>query len=80
MEPKIITLIIPAAGIQEQPNHRQITLEPGTTAGQLLMKEGLAGYNLSLETGGQFLAEFDDVYSLIADKGKLYATPVAMQG
>lgn len=60
---------------------REITLEPGATAGDILQTLGLRDYILSLDgTPGSRLSGRDNVYEKVENGAKLWATTEAKVG
>lgn len=70
------------SGAPEGDNIRDVEIQPGTTAGDLLRALNLSGYLLSREGSGQHFAEPEDIYSAIESSGftKFRATPQAEVG
>ncbi|MGI0023528.1 MAG: hypothetical protein ACREA4_00105 [Nitrososphaera sp.] len=72
-------IAIKIAGSERDPIDRNI--KPGTTAGEILADIGLEGYLLSTGPNStRFFAEEENVYSLVSDGDKLYATTPAEVG
>lgn len=59
---------------------KDITIQPGTTAGDILRSIGLDGYVLSLDTGSSPLQGEEEVYSKVSDGAKTYASTPADAG
>lgn len=58
-----------------------ITIKPGTTAGEILSQLNLEGYLLSTGPNStQFFGEDEVVYPLVRDGDKIYATTEAVVG
>ena len=66
---KNIVVITAATG-----EHRDLTIEPGTTAGDILKELNLSGYVLSKDSGNHVFGESENVYSEIDDGEKLHAS------
>lgn len=72
-------IAVKVAGSEREP--MDITIKPGTTAGEILADIGLEGYLLSTgPNSNRFFAEDEIVYSQVVDGDKLYATTPAAVG
>lgn len=74
------TAVVIVSGAPRSDNLREIEIQPGTSAGDVLRALNLTGYLLSKEGSAQAFAEEEDIYSAINDGDKLRATPVAEVG
>jgi hypothetical protein len=61
-------------------NIRDVTLQPGITAGDVLRALGLQGYLLSIEGSGQAFAAEEPIYDRFVEGGKARATPLSEVG
>jgi hypothetical protein len=74
------TLAVIISGAPGSDNIREVELQPGTTAGDVLRALGLRDYLLSREGSGQHFAENEEIYEACPDGGKLRATATAEVG
>ena len=74
------TAAVIVSGAPAGDNLREIEIEPGTSAGDVLRALDLNGYLLSREGSAQAYAAEEDIYSAIESGDKLRATPVAEVG
>jgi hypothetical protein len=58
----------------------EVTIEPGTTAGDILSKLNLSDYLLSSNPSADFFAASESVYEKVADGQKLFASTKATVG
>ena len=73
------SLAVKIAGSEREP--LDITIKPGTTAGEILTQLNLEGYLLSTGANSrQFFGEDEIVYPQVIDGDKLYATTPAEVG
>jgi len=72
---KQVTLVVPGTG--DEAEARDATIEPGTTAADLLQAAGLnpQNYQLQLRRGDNFvsLSDQDDVHNQVSDGEKVFA-------
>ncbi len=54
-------------------NHTDLSIEPGTTAKDILNQLNLQGYNLSKDSGRQIFGDSENVYANVDDGEKLHA-------
>jgi len=54
-------------------NHTDLTIEPGTTAKDILNQLNLSGYILSKDSGQHTFGENENVYANVDDGEKLHA-------
>lgn len=74
------TLAVVVSGAPaDQPPH-EVSIEPGSTVGDVLNGLRLNGYVLSRMGSTQILAEEENLYALVADGDKMVAAPVASVG
>ncbi len=66
---KSISVVVAGSG-----EIKDVAIAPSATAKQILDEAGLQGYQLSRK-GGDVLDNDADIFNLVADKEKLYATP-----
>ena len=59
---------------------KEITLKPGTTAGDIKKAAKLEEYNLSKGKGKAFIADNEDVYTQVEEGDKLYASLISDVG
>jgi hypothetical protein len=78
MDMKNLTVLI--SGAPEGDNLRDLEIESGTTAGDVLKALNLRGYLLSQEGSAQAFAAEEQIYDQVADGTKLRATPIAEVG
>jgi hypothetical protein len=79
MNMKRIAVII--SGVPEDRSLRELEIQAGTTAGDVLRSLGLDGqYLLSREGSAQAFANEEEIYEVVPDGGKLRCTPVAEVG
>lgn len=74
------SLAIVISGAPADRNFREIEIQPGTTAGDVLRAVGLTGYLLSREGSGQHYAAEEELYPVVESGMKLRATPQAEVG
>lgn len=76
------TLAVIISGAPSGDNVREVELERGTTAGDVLRALGLRNYLLSREGSGsgQNFAETEEIYDAVSDGAKLRAVPTAEVG
>ena len=66
-------LIIAVAGTEGKREYRDVQILPSTRPRDILAKLGLQGFQLSRPEGGAF-GHSEDIFPLVADGQKLYAT------
>jgi hypothetical protein len=72
-------IAVKVAGSEIEP--LDVTIKPGTTAGEILNQLNLEGYLLSTGANStQFFGEDEVVYTLVRDGDKIYATTPAEVG
>ena len=54
-------------------NHTDLSIEPGTTAKDILTQLNLHGYNLSKDNGNTVFGDSENVYANVDDGEKLHA-------
>lgn len=74
------TAAVIISGAPSGDNLRELELQAGTSAGDVLRALNLNGYLLSKEGSAQAFAAEEDIYGALADGDKLRATPVAEVG
>lgn len=74
------TAAIIISGLPAGDNLRELEIQAGTNAGDVLRALNLNGYLLSREGSAQAFAAEEDLYGAISDGDKLRATPVAEVG
>lgn len=75
---KNLTVLI--SGAPEGQNLRDLEIDPGTSAGDVLQALDLDGYLLSRQGSAQTLAAEETIYDTVSNGDKLRATPVAEVG
>jgi hypothetical protein len=75
---KTVAVIISGAPAGE--NLREVDIEPGTSAGDVLRALNLTGYILSREGSAQAFAAEEDIYGAVEQGGKVRCTPIAEVG
>src|SRR5437879_3101093 len=73
-------IAVVVSGAPEQDRLREVTIEPGTRAIDILNGLGLHNYMLSRDGSGEFYANEEELYSTIEDGAKLRATSRATVG
>lgn len=76
---KTIGIVVLGAG-EETAEVRDTTIFPGSTVRDVLETCHLSGYRLSKGKGQPFLDPQDEIFSLVQDGAKLYASTPADQG
>jgi len=66
------------AGSPREP--QDLTIQPGTTAGEILRQLGLEGYLLSAKNSQTYFGDDEVVYGQVVDGDLLYATTTADVG
>lgn len=74
------TAAVIISGAPTGDNLREVEIQPGTNAGDVLRALNLPGYLLSKEGSAQAYAAEEDLYGSITNGDKLRATPVAEVG
>jgi hypothetical protein len=74
------TIAVVVSGAPESDALREATIEPGSTAGDVLAALNLTGYLLSRAGSAQHFAAEEVIYDAVRDGDKLNATPVATVG
>lgn len=72
--------VVIVSGAPEGRNLKEITLEVGATAGDVIRSLGLNGYLLSLEGSAQAFASEEVIYDKVSEGGKFRASPIAEVG
>lgn len=75
---KDVVVVCGAQG--EEGTKRDITLAPGSTAGDVLRQLGLDGYCLSREGESSRFANEEEIYPVVEAGSKLRAVPIATVG
>jgi hypothetical protein len=73
-------LAIIVSGAPPEQQLREVSVEPGVVAADVLRGLNLAGYLLSKEGSAQFFAAEEPIYDAVNDGDKLRATPSAQVG
>jgi hypothetical protein len=73
-------IAVVVSGAPEQDRLREVTIEPGTRAIDILNGMGLHNYMLSRDGSGEFYANEEEVYATVEDGAKLRATSRATVG
>jgi hypothetical protein len=73
-------LAVVISGLPAEKNFREIEVQPGSTAGDVLRALSLTGYLLSREGSAQAFANEEEIYPVVESGSKLRATPIAEVG
>ncbi len=57
-----------------------LVIRPGTTAGEVIQSAGLPKGHALSRKDGLFFAETEEIYGIVEDGGKLFASPPAVVG
>lgn len=73
-------VLVVVSGAPEESNRYEVSIEPGTTAGDVLEQLGIPRYLLQREGSGQFFANTEELYGQVDDGAKLRAATAATVG